>query len=198
MAPVPEAEMGSQLCDLAPPDDRVLASSVLLLIAVTRGRLESDSATNQIAVALFLLLLLLSLPFWWIGAYGGRLPFATFLPVSALMTFIPMIAALALVYRRAARKVHARFWRERRILAGSRALDGHSRRAKAPRPHSGGSQSQARPSTPQPAEGVALPAYDPMVTFLILRYRRDSSCPVGTGLGTGAQIPANTPRVKVP
>ena len=47
----------------------------------------------------FLLVLLLSLPFWWIGAYGGRLPFATFLPVSALMTFIPMIAALVLILR---------------------------------------------------------------------------------------------------
>ena len=47
----------------------------------------------------FLILLLLSLPFWWIGGAGGRLPFATFLPVSALMTFVPMIAALVLVYR---------------------------------------------------------------------------------------------------
>ena len=47
----------------------------------------------------FLLVLLFSVPFWWIGAYGGRLPFATFLPVSALMTFIPMIAALVLVFR---------------------------------------------------------------------------------------------------
>ena len=49
--------------------------------------------------AFFLLLLLLSIPFWWIGAEGGRLPFATFLPVSALMTFVPMVAALVLVYR---------------------------------------------------------------------------------------------------
>jgi uncharacterized protein len=47
----------------------------------------------------FLLLLVLSLPFYALGAAGDRLPIATFLPVSALMTFLPMIAALVLVYR---------------------------------------------------------------------------------------------------
>lgn len=47
----------------------------------------------------FLLVVLLSIPFYVLGAAGGRLPFAAFLPVSALMAFIPMIAALMLVYR---------------------------------------------------------------------------------------------------
>lgn len=47
----------------------------------------------------FLLVFLLSIPFYVLGAAGGRLPIATFLPVSALMAFIPMIAALVLVYR---------------------------------------------------------------------------------------------------
>lgn len=47
----------------------------------------------------FLLVMLLSIPFYVLGATGNRLPIATFLPISALMAFIPMIAALILVYR---------------------------------------------------------------------------------------------------
>ena len=47
----------------------------------------------------FLLVMLLSIPFYMLGATGNRLPIATFLPISALMAFIPMIAALILVYR---------------------------------------------------------------------------------------------------
>ena len=47
----------------------------------------------------FLLLLVLSLPFYALGATGDRLPIATFLPVTALMAFLPMIAALVLVCR---------------------------------------------------------------------------------------------------
>jgi uncharacterized protein len=47
----------------------------------------------------FLLVILISIPFYVLGAAGHRLPFATFLPLSALMAFIPMIAALILVFR---------------------------------------------------------------------------------------------------
>ena len=47
----------------------------------------------------FLLVLALSAPFYVLGAAGGRLPGLTILPVSALMTFVPMIAALILVHR---------------------------------------------------------------------------------------------------
>ena len=47
----------------------------------------------------FLLVMLLSFPFYVLGTAGNRLPIATFLPLSALMTFLPMIAALILVYR---------------------------------------------------------------------------------------------------
>ena len=47
----------------------------------------------------FLLVILLSIPFYVLGAAGNRLPMATFLPISAIMAFIPMIAALILVYR---------------------------------------------------------------------------------------------------
>lgn len=57
------------------------------------------ASRNAAPWSYFVLLLLLSAPFWWIGADGGRLAFATFLPVSALMTFVPAIAALVLVYR---------------------------------------------------------------------------------------------------
>lgn len=45
----------------------------------------------------FLTVFLLSIPFFLFVAPGGRLPFATFLPVSALMTFVPMFVALGLV-----------------------------------------------------------------------------------------------------
>jgi len=62
--------------------------------------------------AFFLLLLLLSVPFWWFGAYGGRLPFANFLPVSALMTVVPMIAALVLVHRESGATGSAAFLRQ--------------------------------------------------------------------------------------
>jgi uncharacterized protein len=47
----------------------------------------------------FLLVLLLSLPFYALGLAGERLPIATFLPMNALMAFVPMMAALVLVYR---------------------------------------------------------------------------------------------------
>ena len=46
-----------------------------------------------------LLLLALSIPFYVLGLAGDRLPFATFLPLSALMTFTPMLAALGLAWR---------------------------------------------------------------------------------------------------
>jgi uncharacterized protein len=49
--------------------------------------------------AFFLLVLLLSVPFYLLGAMGGRLPMLTAQPASALMAFMPMIAALILVYR---------------------------------------------------------------------------------------------------
>jgi uncharacterized protein len=47
----------------------------------------------------FLLVLLLSVPFYLLGAVGGQLPILTAQPASALMAFMPMIAALILVYR---------------------------------------------------------------------------------------------------
>lgn len=47
----------------------------------------------------FLLVFVLSLPFYLLGALNGRLLGLPMLPASALMTFTPMIAALVLVYR---------------------------------------------------------------------------------------------------
>lgn len=49
--------------------------------------------------AFFLLVFVLSVPFYLLGAAGWRLPGMPILPASALMTFTPMIAALILVYR---------------------------------------------------------------------------------------------------
>jgi uncharacterized protein len=47
----------------------------------------------------FLLVLVLSVPFYLLGAAEYRLPGLPNLPASALMTFVPMAAALILVYR---------------------------------------------------------------------------------------------------
>ena len=47
----------------------------------------------------FLLVFILSVPFYLLGAVGGRLPGLPILPTSALMTFAPMTGALILVYR---------------------------------------------------------------------------------------------------
>ncbi len=47
----------------------------------------------------FLLVFVLSVPFYVLGTSGGRLPGLTAQPISALMAFMPMIAALILVTR---------------------------------------------------------------------------------------------------
>ena len=47
----------------------------------------------------FILVFVLSVPSYLLGAAGGRLPGLPILPASALMTFVPMIAALILVYK---------------------------------------------------------------------------------------------------
>ena len=47
----------------------------------------------------FLLVFCLSAPFYFLGAAGGRIPGLSGQPTSALMAFMPMIAALILVYR---------------------------------------------------------------------------------------------------
>ena len=47
----------------------------------------------------FLLVLVLSLPFYALGAFGARLPLMPFLPLSALMAMTPALAALILTWR---------------------------------------------------------------------------------------------------
>ena len=44
-------------------------------------------------------MLILSLPFYALGATGAALPFVPGLPISAVMACVPMIAALLLVGR---------------------------------------------------------------------------------------------------
>lgn len=51
------------------------------------------------ALVFFALVFALSLPFYALGAMGGRLPGLPQLPSSALMTFVPVIATLILIYR---------------------------------------------------------------------------------------------------
>lgn len=47
----------------------------------------------------FILVFALSVPFYILGATGAQVPGMSFLPASALMGFVPMIAALVLTYR---------------------------------------------------------------------------------------------------
>jgi uncharacterized protein len=66
---------------------------------VSSGWIRTMSAARRPSpLVFFLLVLLLSAPFYLLGAAGGRLPFLTAQPASALMAFVPMIAALILVY----------------------------------------------------------------------------------------------------
>jgi membrane protease YdiL (CAAX protease family) len=61
------------------------------------------SAPSRSAWTYFLLVLLLSAPFWVLGAIVGQIPKEVLpidLPVGALMTFAPMLAALILTYQR--------------------------------------------------------------------------------------------------
>ncbi len=58
----------------------------------------TEPATGS-AVIFFITVFALSLPFYVLGATGARLPSLPILPVSALMTFVPMAAASILVYR---------------------------------------------------------------------------------------------------
>lgn len=53
----------------------------------------------RVALQFFGLVLILSLPFYALGATGASLPFTAGLPLSALMAVVPMTAALALVAR---------------------------------------------------------------------------------------------------
>ena len=55
------------------------------------------TSENRNAAGFFGLMLILSLPFYALGATGAALPFASALPLSALMAVVPMIAALVLV-----------------------------------------------------------------------------------------------------
>jgi uncharacterized protein len=51
----------------------------------------------------FGLVLILSLPFYALGVTGSALPFASALPLSALMAIVPTVAAVVLVYRHGGR-----------------------------------------------------------------------------------------------
>lgn len=81
------------------------------------------SARPHTASIFFLLVLLLSVPFWVLGAIVGEIPKEVLpidLPIAALMTFTPMMAAVVLIYRRdggaAARRFLARAVDVRRVI----------------------------------------------------------------------------------
>jgi hypothetical protein len=57
----------------------------------------SNAAQEKLPINYFLLVFVISVPIWWIG--GNKLPIPIDLPVSSLMSFCPLIAALILFYR---------------------------------------------------------------------------------------------------
>lgn len=87
----------------------------------TKRARASDLASPRF---FFLLVFLLSIPFYTLGLAGERLPIATFLPLNALMAFVPMLAALALVYRESGIQAPGRFSLVLSTSVGSRAPDG--------------------------------------------------------------------------
>lgn len=66
---------------------------------VSDGPTPRPDARRASASLFFALVLVFSLPFYALGATGGRLAGLSNLPSSALMTFVPMTVALILVYR---------------------------------------------------------------------------------------------------
>lgn len=61
--------------------------------------MPTSPVTTPSALRFFLLMILLSVPFYVVGALGYRLPGLSLLPASALMTFAPMTAAAILAWR---------------------------------------------------------------------------------------------------
>ncbi len=61
--------------------------------------MASGSFVTASSAIFILLVVILSAPFYLLGAGGGRLTGLPILPTSALMTFVPMTAALILIYR---------------------------------------------------------------------------------------------------
>jgi uncharacterized protein len=63
--------------------------------------MDRSKFKNHSSIKFFLLVLLLSIPFWILAAVAGDLTkiLPTRLPISALMTFCPLLAAAILVYK---------------------------------------------------------------------------------------------------
>ena len=70
-----------------------------------RQRVPGTEKTSQISSAslFFILVFALSIPFNLLGISGARIPGLSYLPTSSFMTFVPMIAAMILVYRQLGR-----------------------------------------------------------------------------------------------
>jgi membrane protease YdiL (CAAX protease family) len=60
--------------------------------------MQPNAWQKNLPLSYFVLTFVLALPFWWFG--GEKLPLPINLPVGALVTFVPMIAAAILCYRR--------------------------------------------------------------------------------------------------
>jgi hypothetical protein len=63
-----------------------------------KNLMRTNTSQNKLPLDYFLLIVVLSIPFWLLG--GRKLPLPINLPVSAISTFVPMMAAVILSYRR--------------------------------------------------------------------------------------------------
>ncbi len=59
----------------------------------------AEHSVKTSSLNFFLLVFVLSVPFYILGATGAQFPGMTFLPASALMGFVPIVTALILIYR---------------------------------------------------------------------------------------------------
>jgi uncharacterized protein len=97
---VPElpASHGGHQSVLAGCENERFSERDLLRNCIRRARTRRHAVTASSSIY-FVLVFALSLPFYLLGAAGLRLPGLPMLPFSALMAWVPMVAALFLIFR---------------------------------------------------------------------------------------------------
>ena len=77
-----------------------LINWLALFSTIRNSRWGAEDTTGTANPTIFFLLVFaLSIPFYLLGISGARMPGLSFLPASSLMTFVPIIVAMILIYR---------------------------------------------------------------------------------------------------